>query len=194
MSPPLDLWPSLAELKSDYRTATGEQRRIRLGDVAVQMNTQTSIAIPSKADVVDHVRLVAGEALFTMPSQSDRQLVVAAGSGRTVASKARFDVRNVGSTVCVTCFDGLVQVEQGIQKTTVGAGQQFNYNETGFGKMMVVDPHEAASGKKALLSFDIRRSLQQSMKSTAIDREGGPADKSTRSKNTQWQISHRPDR
>lgn len=30
--PPFDLWPSLAELRADYRTATGEQRQVTLAD------------------------------------------------------------------------------------------------------------------------------------------------------------------
>ena len=44
MKPPLDLWPSFDELRADYRTATGEQRRVTVADVDVRLNTQTSIA------------------------------------------------------------------------------------------------------------------------------------------------------
>jgi transmembrane sensor len=153
VNPPLDLWPSLDELKADYRTATGEQRRLTVADVAVQMNSQTSIAIPSGAGDMDRVRLIAGEASFTIPPQSARPLIVLAGGGRTVASGARFDVRNIGSTVCVTCLDGQVQVEQGAQVASIGAGQQLSYDGNGFGQALSVDAGEATSWQDGFIVF-----------------------------------------
>ena len=153
VNPPLDLWPSLDELKADYRTATGEQRRLTVADVAVQMNSQTSIAIPSGVGDMDRVRLIAGEASFTIPPQSARPLIVLAGGGRTVASRARFDVRNIGSTVCITCLDGQVQVEQREQVATIGAGQQLNYDGTGLGQALTVDTGEATSWQDGFIVF-----------------------------------------
>jgi transmembrane sensor len=153
VNPPLDLWPSLDELKADYRTATGEQRRLTVADVAIQMNSQTSIAIPSGAGDMDRVRLIAGEASFAIPPQSARPLIVLAGAGRTVASRARFDVRNIGSTVCITCLDGQVRVEQGEQVVTIGAGQQLNYDGTGLGQALTVDTGEATSWQEGFIVF-----------------------------------------
>jgi len=44
--PPLDLWPSLAEMASDYRTGIGQQQQITLeNNVSVTLNTRTSIAL-----------------------------------------------------------------------------------------------------------------------------------------------------
>ncbi len=83
VNPPLDLWPSFQELRADYRTATGEQRRLTVADTAVQMNTQTSIAIPSESRDMDRIRLISGEASFAMQPQSERALVVLAGGGQT---------------------------------------------------------------------------------------------------------------
>ncbi len=154
INPPLDLWPSLDELKADYRTATGEQRHLTVADIAVQMNTQTSIAIASGAgDDLDRVRLVAGEASFTVPPRSERALIVLAGGGRTVASRARFDVRNIASTVCVTCLDGEVQVQLGAQTTTIGAGRQLSYDETGIRQAVTIDPAEATSWQDGFIVF-----------------------------------------
>src|SRR5262245_23006428 len=39
--PPLRLWPSITELGADYRTGTGEQRRLAVAaDVTMHLNTQ----------------------------------------------------------------------------------------------------------------------------------------------------------
>ncbi len=153
VNPPLDLWPSFAELRADYRTATGEQRRLTVADVAVQMNTRTSIAIPSEVSDLDRVELIAGEASFAMPPQSARRLIVLAGSGRTVANRARFDVRNVGPTICVTCLEGQVQVEHGARTEPVGAGRQLSYDETGLGRLITVDPREVTSWQDGFIVF-----------------------------------------
>ncbi len=153
IKPPLDLWPSLEELRADYRTATGEQRHLTVADTAVQMNTQTSIAIPSESRDADRIRLISGEASFAMPAQSERPLIVLANGGRTIASLARFDVRNIGSTVCVTCLDGQVQVEQGARTATLGPRQQLSYNDAGLEPMLTIDPAEATSWQDGFIVF-----------------------------------------
>jgi transmembrane sensor len=153
INPPLRLWPSFDELRADYRTGTGEQRHLTVANVAVQMNTRTSIAIPRETNGVDQVRLITGEASFAMPPQSPKSLIVLAGNGRTVASKARFDVRNLGSTVCVTCLEGEVQVEQGAQTTMVPHEHQLSYDEAGLGQALTVDPGEATSWQNGFIVF-----------------------------------------
>ncbi|MBV8792156.1 MAG: FecR domain-containing protein [Pseudolabrys sp.] len=151
--PPFGLWPSLGELTADYRTATGEQRRIMLGDdVSVRMNSQTSIAVPAAGDR-DQVRLIAGEAAFATTSQ--RPLEVLAGDGRTIAKEARFDVRNIGATVCVTCFDGDLRVEAGPHGTTIGANRQVRYDATGLQLAVAVDPADAAAWHDGFLVFHL---------------------------------------
>lgn len=151
--PPLGLWPSFTELTADYRTATGEQRQVTLADdVSVRMNTQTSLAVPSSADT-EQIKLIAGEASFAMPLHARNHLVVLAGDGRTVASRARFDVRNVGSFVCVTCFDGEIRVEHGTQTAALGAKLQVRYNGNGLQPVVSIDPTEAAAWQDGVLIF-----------------------------------------
>ncbi len=61
--PPLGLWPGLGELGADYRTATGEQRRVALGDaLELEMNTQTRINVRSGPRDGAVIELAAGEA------------------------------------------------------------------------------------------------------------------------------------
>lgn len=154
VDPPFGLWPSFDELRADYRTATGEQRGLTLADnVSVRMNTQTSIVIPPAAGDTDQVTLIAGEVSFAMPPQSTRLLTVVADAGRTIANRARFDVRNIGASVCVTCFDGEVRVEQGAQAATVGASRQLRYDRNGLAEAVTVDPAEAAAWRDGVLIF-----------------------------------------
>ncbi len=152
VQPPLGLWPSLRELSADYRTATGEQRHVILADdVSVRLNSQTSIAIPSAVDTRDQVKLISGEAAFT--TTSGRGLEVLAADGRTFAKQARFDVRNIGSTVCVTCFDGDLRVEFGARALTIGAKQRTLYDRQGLQAAVAIDPTEAAAWHEGILIF-----------------------------------------
>ncbi|MBV9559006.1 MAG: FecR domain-containing protein [Bradyrhizobium sp.] len=152
--PPLGLWPSLSELAADYRTATGEQRRILLaGDVSVRMNSQTSIAVPAAAPDRDQIRLIAGEAGF---ATSQRMLEVEAGAGRAIATRARFDVRNTGGVVCVTCFEGELEVQLGTRRAKVGANRQVRYDSAGgLQPATVIDPLEAAAWHDGFLVFHL---------------------------------------
>jgi transmembrane sensor len=154
VSPPLRLWPSLDELRADYRTATGEQRRVMLSDqVSVRMNTQTSIAVPEAGVDIDQVTLISGEASFDMPAQPRKLLTVLAAGGRSTTELAHFDVRNIGSRVCVTCFDGQVRVERGGRVATIGAGRQLHYDGKGIGEATPVDAADAAAWRDGILIF-----------------------------------------
>jgi transmembrane sensor len=151
--PPSNLWPSLAEMGADYRTAKGEQKNLILADVAVQMNTQTSIAVTQGAGDFERLHLIAGEASFATPPLFSRQLMVLAGKGRTTANRARFDVRHDGSTICVTCLEGEVEVEQGGGTATVGYGRQLRYDDTGLGQSHAVDTGEVTSWHRGYIVF-----------------------------------------
>jgi transmembrane sensor len=151
--PPLDLWPSLEELRADYRTATGEQRRVLVADVTVQMNTQTSIAIPPDAGDTHSVRLIYGQASFVMPAQPSRLLTVLAGNGQAIARNARFDVRSIAATTCVTCLEGEVHVEVAARSELLKAGRQLTYDASGFQTAIAVDPREVESWQDGFIVF-----------------------------------------
>ncbi|RTL72986.1 MAG: DUF4880 domain-containing protein [Hyphomicrobiales bacterium] len=152
ISPPLDLWPSLDQWQADYRTATGEQRRLMIQDVAVQLDTQTSIAVASRGE--EHsIRLIAGQASFALPAQPSHPLVVVAGEGRCVASRGRFDVRRIEADTSVMCFEGEVRIALGGRDITVGAGQQVGFGPGGLGAPMARDPAEVASWQDGFIVF-----------------------------------------
>lgn len=153
VNPPLGLWPSFDELSADYRTATGEQRRVTLTDVTVEMNTQTSIAVDIRGSDLNRVKLIAGQASFVVPRQLQHALTVTAGSGRMITNFGQFDVRSAGPAVDITCTDGQVRVEQGHQTAILPAGSRLRYDHGGLGESVAVDPAEATSWQQGFIVF-----------------------------------------
>ncbi len=150
--PPLDLWPSVAELAADYRTATGEQRRVVLVDsTAIEMNTQTSIALrPAGAGGID---LIAGEATFAAAERAAGDLVVHAAEGRIVAHNARFNVRHQPAGICVTCLEGEVRVEQGGAVLPLSASRQAVYSARGMSTAVAVETSQVTAWLDGVVIF-----------------------------------------
>jgi transmembrane sensor len=152
--PPLGLWPSWSELTADYRTATGEQRRITLANrAAIDMNTQTSIAVQRAASGGDRIELISGEAVIATAPDAATSFVVIAGEGRARATNAKFNVRNEGTSVCVTCLEGDVQVERRAAAVLLRARQQVTYDGAGLGAIASIDPAAVTAWQEGLLVF-----------------------------------------
>jgi transmembrane sensor len=156
--PPLGLWPFWKELTADYRTATGEQRDLTLADeVTVRLNTQTSLSIQPTEGRIRQVRLISGEASFTAGQTSTDPFIVLAERGRTIAQDARFDVRHIndadGHSVCVTCVEGSVRVEQRDDAAVIGPGQQLRYDGYRLGPIAAVDPMIVTAWQRGILIF-----------------------------------------
>jgi transmembrane sensor len=124
--PLLGLWPSWAELGADYRTATGEQRAVQVGDaIQLALNTQTSIAVSERAGPA-HIRLIAGEAAVTA---RQTPCEVEAGAGRLLMEEAEVEVRQLGADrVSVVCRQGAARLNHPARTVTVAAGQQLVYD------------------------------------------------------------------
>lgn len=153
--PPLDLWPSLAELAAGYRTGAGEQRRIALaGSATIEMNTRTSLNISGIASDADSIELIAGEAAVTA---GPRPLTVRAAEGRISATNAQFTVRCDGLDVRVTCLDGVVEVDHRGRAVTVQPRQQVTYAAGGIAPAVGIDPEIVAGWRDGLLVFDDQR-------------------------------------
>jgi transmembrane sensor len=152
LSPPLQLWPSLTEWAADYRTATGEQRKVVLADGTVlQMNTQTRLNVASgDTRVVD---LLAGEVEVGVVPGTHR-LEVAAASGMISGDDASFNVRNLDSEVCVTCLAGRIDVAVGKRRVALDAGNQLTYGEQGIGAPMPVNPALVSAWRQRSLVFN----------------------------------------
>lgn len=152
--PPLGLWPSLSELTSDYRTATGQQRRITTdGGATIAMNTQTSVDIRPAAGEAERIELIAGEAAIATAANASRSIVAFAGDGRATATDATFNMRRSGSSVCVTCVTGAVLVEQRGHPVTLQQRQQVSYADEGMGPAVEVDPAGVMAWQEGILVF-----------------------------------------
>ncbi|MGO4683993.1 FecR family protein [Hyphomicrobium sp. 2TAF46] len=158
IDPPLGLWPSLSELNADYRTGTGEQRNVTFAnEIAINLNTQTSLAVRTATVAEDRVELVSGEASFATPFRGARSLVVLAANGRTVTESGKFDVRytTIGerSPVSVTCFGGRVRIEHGADVADLQPGQRVRYDDAGLGQVAAVDPVVASDWQRGIVEF-----------------------------------------
>jgi len=152
--PPLGLWPSLAELSADYRTAKGEVRHVALAqDISLDLNTQTSIAIRSTQQE-PRIELISGEATITTKLAAARPLVVIAGDVRITATEANFNARCIDGKVAVTCVDGEIEVAQGQRSVRLKRGMQVNYSTDGLAAPIAVDAGRATAWHSGLLIFD----------------------------------------
>ena len=157
VSPPLALWPSVTEWGDDYRTATGEQREVAMGDgVVLQMNTQTRINLRHSAteSAGEAIELVSGEAEVLAGGPASARVTVAAGGGTVSATRARFNIRHLDGEVCVTCLTGQVDVAQGTQQARLDEGRQLRYGPAGLGVVTGVDTGPVVAWRRRQLVFD----------------------------------------
>lgn len=100
----------LLRMRSDYRTAYGEQQAVTLPDgTGVLLNTGTAIALdfgPERRGV----RLLQGEALFHVEAAGSQPFSVAAGYGLGRATFGEFALRFEGDHAQVTAADADVEI------------------------------------------------------------------------------------
>lgn len=157
VAPPFRLWPAWDEWTADYRTDTGDRRQFGLGErVQVDMNTQTSIALRAEQPGAVRVELISGEAAFDGQASPTAVTVMAgtgSGAGSVQARGARFELRHLDGTVCVTCLAGSVRVALGSGATVLGPNQRLLYDKHGLGAVQQIDPAETSAWRQGSLVF-----------------------------------------
>lgn len=156
MRPPLGLWPSLSEMRADFRTGAGEQRTIAFaGDVEIALNTQTSLAVRQPTDIEDRIELVSGEAAFATLGRASRALAVFAADGKILSQSSRFEVRCTGANgrVSVTCLEGKLQVESAAKVAELKTGQRFSYGGSDIGTIDAIDPQAVSEWRRGIVTF-----------------------------------------
>ncbi|MBR1220901.1 FecR domain-containing protein [Bradyrhizobium sp. U87765 SZCCT0131] len=152
--PPLDLWPSLAELTADYRTGTGEQTLLALrAGVSMRLNAQTSVAMRPPDAGAERVELISGQASFTTSAQSEHGLVVLAGDGMVTATSSRFDIQCFDGAVQVTCLAGELRVLRHSDAVVVGPGRQVRYDRNRFDPVAPADVEMVSAWEDGVLIF-----------------------------------------
>ena len=152
--PPLELWPSYAELMADFRTGAGERRQLMVADrVALDLNTRTSVAVRNASPAETQIEVLAGEAAISTNGASQPFTVLAA-NGRVTASNAEFNLRCDASQVSITCLKGRLDVEQSGRSMALSSGQQVSYGDGGMGAVSAIDPDSVTAWQRGVLTFD----------------------------------------
>ncbi|MEJ0004654.1 MAG: FecR domain-containing protein [Pararobbsia sp.] len=161
LRPPLQLWPALGDFAADYRTGTGEQRRVAISErVVVEMNTQTRLDVLASRSSRDGIRLLAGEAEVIAAAwpagnaSTSSPFLVVAGRGRLQAQTARFNVRRTGDQVCVTCLSGSVALDHPDGRRTLLAAQQLVYDDSAVHTVSRVNAAAVTAWRRGVLVFD----------------------------------------
>ncbi|BAV63937.1 FecR family protein [Sphingobium cloacae] len=104
----VDDWPM--RLRADAVTATGERRTIAMPDgSSVVLNTHSAVAFDYRNDR-RIVRLLRGEAAFTVAPDRSRPFTVEANGGSSTALGTRFVIREDGNDTRVAVTEHVVRV------------------------------------------------------------------------------------
>lgn len=156
-------WDLPTRLRADAVSGTGETLSLTLPDGStVLLNTVSALAVEYSPGQ-RRVRLLRGEAAFTVAKGARRPFVVEADSGRSTALGTVFLVRRLDSGATVTVLESRVAVEYGRtsgdtsgdgQKAVLAPGQRIAYTVgRGLGRVETVDPQVAAAWRRGKLIF-----------------------------------------
>lgn len=147
-------WPT--RLRADAMTETGERRDVPLSDGSVvELNTGSAIAIDYRGDR-RIVRLLKGEAAFTVTPDKTRPFTVEAGGGSTTALGTRFIVRRDGDDTDVTVTEHRVRVAWSSPpdgQLDLDEGQATRYGPGGIAGARSVDANAVSSWTRGMLVF-----------------------------------------
>jgi transmembrane sensor len=140
-------------LNADFTTAVGEQRGVDLAQgIRLELNTQTRISRLALADGTQGLRLISGEVEIT--TRADSILTVQAGAAVLSAQSARFNIRSVDQTLCVTCLDGSLTVDVQGQTTQLLKGSQLNLAGQRVAPVQTVDASNVTAWRNRMLVFN----------------------------------------
>jgi transmembrane sensor len=154
--PPLRLWPSLSDMVADYRTATGEQRDVDLGQgIVIHMNTQTALNLRKSQGRLVGIDLLGGEIQVKATAGAIGPVSVFAGHGRIdVGVDAKCNVRCYDSDVQVTGLDGATTLHYQGYSAVLNTAQQADYGHGRLGQVVPADIEIAMAWRRRELIFD----------------------------------------
>lgn len=156
VNPPLGLWPSLGELRADYRTGTGQRRTVQIASgLSVELNTRTALARREDARAY-RLNLIAGEVAVDA-RQLMRPAIIETSLGEASTRDGKFSARLQEEGMCVTCFAGEVAVRAGEQPAMrLVRGQQTVLGKAATASIVPVDPDVANAWQRGELIFTDR--------------------------------------
>lgn len=146
-------------LQADAYTATGEIRSLTLSDGStIELNSSSAIAV-DYTDAARSIRLLKGEAVFSVAPDAARPFTVASGSGDATALGTVYGVREGADASTVTVLESRVSVRStrdAFSPVTVSAGEQVRYDAAGIGTVAHVDAAAATAWRRGKLIFTER--------------------------------------
>lgn len=125
-------------LMADYRSDVGERRTVHLDDGSViELGTASAIDVSFDADR-RNVKLLSGEAFFTVVRDPQRPFIVLAQDGRVEVLGTAFNVR-IADGVAVAVTQNKVKVIAAGESAVVTEGQIVHYDSTGVSAVMDAD-------------------------------------------------------
>lgn len=147
---------------SDYHTGTGEQRPVRLPDGStLLLNTDTAVSLFFSSEA-RRVRLLHGQALFTVAPDPNRPFEVEVGKVVVQALGTVFEIYEHEGEVAVTVLDHAVEIGFVASRAKgpavksrhprLVAGERLRYRpDTGFGAAQAVDVRAASAWQRRKL-------------------------------------------
>ncbi|KEQ52113.1 FecR family protein [Sphingobium chlorophenolicum] len=147
-------WPT--RWRADASTAVGERKQVALADGShVLLDTDSAIEIGYLSDR-RVIRLLKGEAAFTVAADPRRPFTVEAGTGTTTALGTRFIVSRRGQGVEVTVTEHSVRIGSfaaPARFTDVTEGERLRYGPAGLSAPERTDVRIASAWTRGLLLF-----------------------------------------
>lgn len=137
----------------DYRTGVGETLAVDLADGSrMELSTSTAVSIEFSRQA-RHVRLLWGEAYFTVAADPLRPFTVAAGEVTTRALGTAFSVAVEHDGVIVSVSEHAVLVEAGSDAIEVEAGQTVSYSNRRLSRPDEADMEARLAWRRGQLVF-----------------------------------------
>jgi transmembrane sensor len=147
----------LLQFQADYRTASGEQRRLQLQDGStVTLNTKTAIATEFDGPT-RRVRLLVGEAFFAVSPDPRKPFLVESRNVVTRALGTAFVVKEQGNGLQVAVIEGRVDVRVAgdvPSHVELRAGQQVAITEDRLSLPTPANPELLTAWLQSRLVFD----------------------------------------
>jgi transmembrane sensor len=140
-------------LPDTHSTRVGEQRAFQLDDGSVIfLNTRSRVRVDFSATARD-VRLIEGEALFTVERDANRPFRVRSGATIVQAIGTQFNVHLAAEGTRVFVVEGAVQVSTGDRPVRLGAGEQAEVRSDRIEKNVPTDAAGVTAWRERKLIF-----------------------------------------
>ena len=137
----------------DYRTGVGETMAVDLPDGSrIELSTSSAVSVLFDGQA-RHVRLLSGEAYFTVAADPLRPFTVAAGEVTTRALGTAFSVAMEGGGVVVSVAEHAVLVTADDDSVEVEAGQTVSYGDRGLSRPNETDVEAKLAWRRGQLVF-----------------------------------------